>query len=153
MTPAQRLQAARAFWLEEHMGDDQMQAVLLISQRKKFRSKTVVSLDPERKARHLAGLPSLSETIAARVLVAYHLAEQRPMMCTFLDALGLAHQNGLIKEDQVVPDPAKVGPAAEQIARQYSSESVSLYLNTLLCQDPNTWGALADVPQRQEVAG
>jgi hypothetical protein len=46
-------------------------------------------------------------------------------------------------------DPAKVGPAVEQLAQQYPPESVSLYLNTLFCQDPETWGALADVPQRE----
>jgi hypothetical protein len=149
MTLDQRVNAARAFWLDEQSTDDQMQAVMAISQQKKFRPKTVLSLDVDRKARHLASLVALSDGLAARALVAYHLAEQRSMMGAFLDALGIAHENGLIQDDKVVPDPAKVGPAVEQIAQQYPPETVSLYLNTLLCQDPETWGALADVPQRQ----
>ena len=33
-----------------------MQAVLIISQQKKFRPKTVLALDDDRKARHLASL-------------------------------------------------------------------------------------------------
>jgi hypothetical protein len=82
------------------------------------------------------------------VLIVYHLAAQRPMMVAFLDALGIAHENGLIQEDSVVPDAAKLAPAAAQIAQQFPPEDVSLYLNTLLCQDPATWGALADVPER-----
>jgi hypothetical protein len=149
MTPEQRLQAARAFWHDEHAADDQVQAVLLISQQKKFRPKTVVSLDEDRKARHLASLASLPDSLAARALVVYHLAEQRPMMGAFLDALGIAHENGLIQDDAVTPDPAKIESAAAEIAQQFGPESVSLYLNTLLSQDPQTWGALAGVPQRQ----
>jgi hypothetical protein len=148
MTPDQRLQAAKAFWLDEQAIDDQLQAVLLISQQKKFRPKTVASLDEERKARHLASLVTLPDHLAARALAVYHLAEQRPMMGAFLDALGIAHENGLIQDDGVSPDPSKVGSAAEQIAQQFPPESVSLYLNTLFCQDPETWGGLADVPQR-----
>ena len=37
MTSEQRLLAARAFWSEEQATDDQIQAVMLISQQKKFR--------------------------------------------------------------------------------------------------------------------
>ena len=145
MTPDQRQRAARAFWHDENAADDQIQAVLLISQQKKFRPKTVIGLDEERKARHLASLASLPDTLAARALVIYHLAEQRAMMGAFLDAIGIAHENGLIQEDNVKPDKAKVAPAAAAIAKQYPPDDVSLYLSTLLCQDPETWGELRDV--------
>src|SRR5438552_11559793 len=108
MTPDQRLRAAHAFWLDEQAVDDQVQAALLIAKQKKFRPKTVVALDQERKARHLASLVSLPDHLAARALITYHLAEQRDMMGAFLDALGIAHENGLIKEDEVRPDPMKI---------------------------------------------
>ena len=150
MTPEQRLQAARAFWRDEQASEDHVQAVLLISQHKKFRPKSVVALDEERRSRHLASLPSLPDAVAGRVLIAYHLAEQRPMMGAFLDALGIAHENGLIQDDGIEPDPAKVAPAAAHIARQFALEHVSLYLNTLLWQDSATWGALEMVPERSE---
>jgi hypothetical protein len=149
MTSAKRLEVARAFWLDEQATNDHLQAVLYISQQKKFRPKTVVGLDEERKSRHLASLANLPDSVVARALVAYHLAEQRPMMGAFLDALGIAHENGLIQDEGVAPDPVKVGPAASKIAQEFPEENVSLYLNTLLCQDPGTWGLLADVPQRQ----
>jgi hypothetical protein len=147
MTTDQRLQAARAFWLDEQAADDQVQAVLLIAQRKKFRPKTVVGLDVDRKARHLASLASLPEGLAGRALILYHLAEQRPMMGAFLDALGVTHKDGLIDDEATKPDAAKMGNAAAQIASNYPAENVSLYLNTLLCQDPETWAGLAEVPQ------
>jgi hypothetical protein len=145
MTLDQRQHAARAFWRDESTADDQLQAVLLISQQKKFRPKTVVALDEDRKTRHLASLPTLPDSLAARALVVYHLAERRPMMGAFLDSLGIAHENGLIQEENTTPDPAKMAPAAAELLRQYPAADVSLYLNTLLCQDPETWAGLKDV--------
>jgi hypothetical protein len=150
MTAEQRLQAARSFWQDEQAADDQVQAVLLIAQQKKFRPKTVVSLDVDRKARHLATLGALPDSLAARALVVYHLSNQREMMGAFLDALGIAHEEGLIKDDEVKPEPAKVGPAVEQIASRFPQDDVTLYLNTLISQDPDTWGALAPVLEERQ---
>lgn len=147
MTAEQRLAAAHAFWSDEDAVDDQVQAALLIAQRKKFRPKTVIGLDLDRKSRHLASMPSLPDGVAGRALVLYHLADQRPMMGAFLDALGITHDNGLINEDDVKPDAAKVPAAASQLRTQFPEAEVRLYLNTLLCQDPETWGALRGVPE------
>ena len=147
MTPDQRIRAARAFWAEETATDDQVQAALLIAQIKKFRPKFVLGLDDERRAKHLASLVALPEALAARALVVYHLAEQREMMGVFLDALGLKHDNGLIEEDEAKPDPAKMDAAVAAITAKYPAEDVSLYLATLACQDPETWGTLSSSPQ------
>ncbi|MNC86006.1 hypothetical protein D3C83_16330 [compost metagenome] len=95
----------------------------------------------------------MSELVAARLLVAYHLAHQRAMMGSFLDALGIKHENGLIEEEEVAPPTAdRLGEAAQAIAGQYPAEDVALYLSTLVWQDPDTWGPLADVPQTRAVA-
>src|SRR5262245_1465955 len=142
MTADQRMRAARAFWLDEQATNDQIQAVMLISQQKKFRPKTIVALDIDRKARHLASLASLPDSLAARALVGYHLAEQRPMMGEFLDALGIGHEEGLIKDESVAPDPTKLEAAVAAIVGKFPAEEVSLYLDTLRCQDPDTWSAL-----------
>ena len=147
MTLDQRTRAARAFWADPEATDDQVQAAFLIAQQKKFRAKTVIGLDLDRKAKHLATLGGLPDTMAARALIVYHLAEQRPMMGAFLDGLGIGHENGLIQEDAVKPDPAKIGPAAAQLAQQFPPEDVRVYLNTLLSQDPDTWGGLQGLPQ------
>ena len=39
-----------------------------------------MALPLEKKARHCVDLAGVSEMVAARLLVAYHLAHQRPMM-------------------------------------------------------------------------
>ncbi len=147
MTPEQRNRAASALWSEDEATSDQMQAALLIAKKMKFRPKTVMGLDDEHKARYLASVPDPPEDLAARLLIVYHLAEQRPMMGAFLDALGIAHENGLIREDARTPDPSKLAAAAAVIAREYPAPDVALYLNTLLWQDPAAWGSLQGVPE------
>jgi hypothetical protein len=149
LTLDQRTRAARAFWADPEATDDQVQAALLIAQQKKFRPKTIIGLDVDRKARHLATLGTVPDQIAGRALIVYHLAEQRPMMGAFLDALEIKHEKGLIEEDAVKPDADKVAPAAARLAEQFPAEDVKIYLNTLLSQDPETWGALAGLPQLQ----
>ena len=47
--------------------------------------------------------PAVSELVAARLLVAYHLEQQRPMMASFLDALGIKHEDGLIADEELAP--------------------------------------------------
>jgi hypothetical protein len=89
----------------------------------------------------------LPDAIAARALVIYHLADQREMMGTFLDALGIAHENGLIQDDGAKPDPEKIEPAVAVLREKFPVEDVNLYLNTLLCQDPETWEKLRDLVQ------
>jgi hypothetical protein len=147
MTLDQRIRAARAFWEDPEATDDQVQAAFLIAQQKKFRPKTVIGLDVDRKARHLATLGGLPDAMAARALIVYHLAEQRPMMGAFLDALGIKHEQGLIEEEAVKPDADKIGPAAALLAQQFPADDVRIYLSTLLSQDPETWGGLAGLPQ------
>ena len=150
MTLDQRQRIARAFWSDPEATDDQVQAALLIAQQKKFRPKTVVGLDLDRKTRHLASIGSLPDSIAARALVVYHLADQRPMMAAFLDALGIAHENGLISEDNVTPDTAKIPPAVDQLKAQFPPDDVEVYLHTLLSQDPETWSGLDAIVKTPE---
>jgi hypothetical protein len=147
LTTEQRQKVALAFWKDEEAADDQVQAALLIAQHKKFRPKTVVGLDEERKAKHLASIAAMPEPLAARALIVYHLAEQRPMMGAFLDALGIAHENGVIKDDGVKPEASKIASAAAKIGKEFPADDVRLYLTTLVCQDPETWGALSELPQ------
>lgn len=149
LPPERRLQAAEAFWSDPEGGLEQAEAVALIAQKIKFRAKSVITMPAEKRARHLASFPVVSELVAARLLVAYHLAHQRPMMGTFLDAIGIAHENGMIAEEEVkAPPPETLRKGASAIGGQYPKDDVALYINTLLWQDLETWGALADAPER-----
>jgi len=145
-----RIDAASLFWGDEQSEDQQVEAVASIANHMKFRQRSVVGLAPERRAKYLAQLPNVSDAIAARALVNYHLERHRPMMAAFLDGLGIPNENGLITEETVTkPDPEKLKNAAEDLASKFDANDVSVYLATLVSQDPETWGALADLPQVQ----
>jgi len=143
-----RLEAAELFWEDEQSSDQQLEAISALAAHMKFRVKSVLNLAPEKRTKYLATLPTISDAIAARALVSYHLSRQRPMMAAFLDSLGITHENGLINDEQVAkPDAAKLQSAAAELATKFPGEDVSLYLGTLISQDPETWGALAEAPE------
>jgi hypothetical protein len=145
MSSERRLEAAELFWSDEQSTEQQIEAVGALAARMKFRPKSVISLPLDKKARYLATMPSVSDTVAARALVNYHLERQRPMMGAFLDHLGISHENGLISEENVAkPDPTKLKTAAADLSAEYPREDVVLYFSTLVSQDPDTWGSLAE---------
>lgn len=140
-----RLEAARAFWVESDAAF-QAQAVDAVARHLRFRHKSVMALADDRKARYLASLPAVPDAVAARLLITYHLATKRSMMAAFLDALGVVHDNGLITAERVKPpDAERCQQAARDLAATFPTDEVSLYLATLVSQDPETWGALKDV--------
>lgn len=74
------------------------------------------------------------------------------MMSMFLDALGIAHEDGLIADENIEkPDAAKLQAAVADLAEKFPPDDVALYLSTLVSQDPDTWGGLGELPQTQAV--
>jgi len=143
-----RTSAAKAFWSDEQAALEQAEAVALISQQIKFRPKSVITLPNDKKAKHLAGVSKVSDLLAARLLIAYHLEHQRPMMGAFLDLLGIAHDDGLIKEEEPkAPDAATLDKAVKELSAKFPKTDVARYFWALLWQDPETWGGLKGRPE------
>ncbi len=154
LSPEKKRLASDSFWRDEQANTEQAEAIHLIAQRIKFRVKSVLAMPVEKKSHYVLAMPAVSEAMAARLLVAYHLEHQRPMMGAFLDALGIRHQDGIIAEDEVAPPPPDaLKKAATSIAASYPADDVSLYLSTLVWQDPDTWGSLADLPEAKQTVG
>ena len=148
LSPKQKLEAADAFWRDENAAAEQAELLATIAQRIKFRIKSVVAMPVEQRARQLVSLPAVSEAVAARLLVVYHMAHQRPMMGQFLDAVGIAHDDGMVSNEEIeAPAPERLAVAAATLAAAFPVDEVSLYLLTLIWQDPDTWGGLAGLPE------
>jgi hypothetical protein len=148
MPDEKRRQAAEAFWREKEGVEQQFEAMALLARQHKFRPVFVQRMPIDRRTRYLAGYKAMPDALAARLLVSYHLAHQRPMLAALLDALGIAHEEGLITTDPEGPlDADRLRAAVESLEASFPAEDVTLYLLTLLSQDPETWKALAPLPQ------
>jgi hypothetical protein len=150
----QKLTLARALWEDEESVSQRVEAVVHIARQMKFRAQYVQKLPAERQIRYLASVPGVSDGVAGRALIVYHLAQKRPMLGAFLDHLGIAHENGLISSHIEPPGQVTLAEAADKLASAYPAEDVHLYLATLSAQDPETWSGLEQVlQQRQAGAG
>lgn len=146
LSEEKRLAAAEAFWDDEQSVAEQAEVIGAIARQLNFRPKSVIALPVERKVKHTSRMGQISDAVASRLLVAYHLQTQRPMMGAFLDALGITHEDGLIKDEDVKrPEAGALKAAVEAVAGKFPAEDVRLYFSTLVLQDPDTWGGLAEL--------
>ena len=145
----ERNAAAASFWKDTPAEVTGMALAALIKARH-MRPQVARALPPEEQARALASVLDVGEPVAASLLVALHLGDRRSMLATFLDAAGLPHDNGVLKDDAeqgvVAEESARKGVAALRAAG-HSPEQVRTYLNTLWLQDPDRWKALEGVSE------
>jgi hypothetical protein len=143
LTPDERLRAAAAFFAEpppELAGA----AVGALVKARRLRPQAARSLPPDAQARILATVLDPGEPLAQGLLVGLHLAERRPLLGTFLDALRLPHEDGILKEeaDAAAPVDESGARAALGALAAFPADEVRTYLNTLWLQDPERWRAL-----------
>ena len=139
----ERLAAAANFFREpsaELVGS----ALAAIVKARHLRPQVARTMSADEQARALASVLDPGEPLAASLLVALHVGDRRPMLATFLDAAGIPHEDGLLKDDGP-PEPlgeeaARAGVKA--LLAGYPAEQVQTYLNTLWLQDPERWAAL-----------
>jgi hypothetical protein len=144
-----RVSVADAFWRDDQSQDIQAQhieAILALARRLNFRPKSLQALPVERRAKQLAQMDEVSDGVATRALIAFHFTAKRPLMGAFLDALGIAHDQGLITAEQVAPlAREQLVAAARTLKGGFPDEDVALYLRTLSALDGETWGQLDGV--------
>jgi hypothetical protein len=66
----------------------------------------------------------------------------------FLDAVGLPHEDGILKEEADAVDlgEGKLRSGAEALKSKFSADEIRTYLNTLWLQDPERWDGLRALP-------
>jgi hypothetical protein len=120
--------------------------VAVVAEARKMRTIAARKLPPEVQARIVATVRDPGEILASSLLVALHLGPRKPMLVAFLDALGLPHEDGVLKDESSEPvslDDLKKACAA---LGSESPSAVRTYLNTLWLQDGARWGQAKDVP-------
>ena len=121
-------------------------AFAAIVRARRMRPQAVRAMSPEAQARAVAAILDPGEALAGSLLVALHLGERRPLLRAFLDAMGLPHEDGILKEEaEETPAPTvEALRTAIQGLASFPKDHVDTYLNTLFLQDPDRWAALAE---------
>jgi hypothetical protein len=114
-----------------------------------LRPQVARSMSPEEQGRALASVLDPGEPVAAALLVALHLGARRDMLGTFLDAVGLPHEDGILKEEAEATtlDEARLRAGLDALKARFRGHEIRTYLNTLWLQDPDRWEGLRGLPE------
>jgi hypothetical protein len=118
----------------------------------KFRPQTVATWPRQKLVTEAVRLPLDDIQLLSAYIVDLHLGHRRPMMATFLDALGITNDEGRIDSEKVEvtePEPARLSAAADTIATAHPADEVATYFLTLLLQDAAVWGGLVPWLQKR----
>jgi hypothetical protein len=94
----------------------------------------------------------ISDTLAAHLLQAWLLGAQKPMLCDFLDALGIARdEDGTVEQLPESPAKEKLSETVSQLLAKYPPEAVAVYLHAFHDMDSTvSWPPLGEVLQEDE---
>jgi len=85
-------------------------------------------------------LKKKDETLSAEMLRAYFLGPRADLVKQFLDATGVAHEDGQVEHEDSQPDPKKVATAVKALREKHDDEDVDLYLRVAAIQWPENEG-------------
>jgi hypothetical protein len=148
LEPEVRLDAARSLYAHDWgTAPTRREADFAIMHGMRFRESAVRQLPVEKRANYLARSIRPTESLAGSMLLALHLEKRRDMLCAFLDALSIPHENGLIAEDHDLKPPTRAAlqKGEKALSGAFAADQVELYLATLYILDRITWANLASI--------
>ncbi len=147
-----KLRAAAALWSSEHVGREEIDsAVKAIAEARRFRPHSIRSAPVAKRTAYLAAILNIPDPVASSALFAYHLDHHVPMMSRFLETLGIEHEGGRIAAEVEPRTKDQLTKGIEVLMAEFDPVDVVIYLKTLVSQDPETWGALADLIEEREL--
>jgi hypothetical protein len=89
----------------------------------------------------------VSDALASHVLHAWLVGAQKEMLCDFLDALEIKHEeDGTVEEIPAAPPKEKIAAAASRLLAKYPAEAVAIYLHAFRDMDATVqWPALDEI--------
>ena len=87
------------------------------------------------------------DTLAAHSLEAWLLGAQKPMLCDFLNSLGIDHdEDGTVENLPDSPPKEKLGAGIDRLLVKYPAETVAVYLHAFHDMDSKvSWPLLGEV--------
>ena len=87
-----------------------------------------------------------NESVAAHLLQIWLVGAHAKLLCDFLDALGIAHdENGTIEELPSAPEKAKLSAAIDTVSASHDPGVVAVYLHAFQALDEKGWSTLEEL--------
>ncbi|HUB65862.1 MAG TPA: hypothetical protein VL981_00085 [Candidatus Methylacidiphilales bacterium] len=107
-------------------------------------------LESPKVQRHSAWIPILArpemEVLSFNILSSWLIETQRPMLCAWLDVLGIEHaDNGCAETFPPQPDPAKLKEGVDLLLEKFDPVIVSVYLQSFNQIDETQWPMLDEI--------
>ena len=99
--------------------------------------------------------PSL-DAVTGNLVRAWLLKKYKSMLCDFLDALGITHNEGVVEDLPGIIDDEKLRAAVETLLGKYPPEVVAVYLNAFHDMNEVDWPnlkALLEGDKRLQLGG
>ncbi|MEO8045329.1 MAG: hypothetical protein ABI674_10535 [Spartobacteria bacterium] len=152
MTPA--LAAEILTYLQKEQTPVFKSVVQTLAQQRKLRPVFVERKPPNERYLWLQGAlgRKASDTLAAHLLQSWLLGAQKPMLCEFLDSLGIARdEDGTVEELPESPAKEKLREVIGQLLTKYPPEAVAVYLHAFYDMDSTvSWPPLGEVLAEDE---
>ena len=89
----------------------------------------------------------LSDSLASHLLQAWLLGANKQMLCDFLDAMEIKHDDdGTVEDLPAAPPKERIGAAVARLLEKYPAETVAVYLHAFRDMDSAVeWPALDEV--------
>jgi len=86
------------------------------------------------------------EVLSFNLLSAWLIESQRPMLCAWLDALGIEHgENGCADTFPPQPDAAALRKGVDLLLQEFDAQIVGVYLRTFNQIDETRWADLDEI--------
>lgn len=147
LEPAEREESLKSLVEDKESRPHLVQFVASLPRFKAFRPQAIKKMTDKELIAAVAGSTQLTQDMIRSSLISLHLPGRAAMLGAFMDALGIPHEGGLIKDGETVklPGEEKLAAAVAKLSNEFPPRDVAIYLLSLIAMDPDTWKPVAAV--------
>ncbi len=101
-----------------------------VAKKLKFRPQAIRKLPMGKRAKQARGIVTSTSNaeLSYEVLGSYLMKERRELVTSFLDAVGIEHDEGMLTGEVDSPDDEKIPAAVEALDKDHEADDVTMYL-------------------------
>jgi hypothetical protein len=148
--PSLPLQLANDILLAVQMGNKKLYRTAVEVMAPRMGIRVPILMEMPKAQRHATWIQILCrpemEVLSFNILSTWLIETQRPMLCAWLDSLGIEHgENGCADNFPPQPEPAALKKGVDTLLERFDPQIVAVYLRTFNQIDETQWPALDEI--------